>query len=573
MVTASDHGSQTATASHAVVRMAADGNPQRLDANGSVKLTQEGEGTITAERLEMEFGPKGQASAAHLAGAVRYSNEVDSKAESGKANDARIAFDGEGRPTHATMTGAVEGAMLVGAGSRWMSGDRVELALAGGGKQPVVLRGAIATAADGARLRMVNASSRKDAKGKVTNGVETTNVKADVLTARFVTKGQRAQVTGVDGSGRTVVERALVENTSASQLWKETGTGDAVKVDFREAAKERVELVRAELRGGVEIVREAVAAKKGAAAEIEHAEGDLALYDADQDRMTMTGQVRVSTAESLLFADRVQMNRTSGDATAEGSVRVNYLQPGSTGEPVHVIAARAVGHKDTGITDFIAAAGSNTRMWQGGSSVEAPVLQFDRNKRMVVAHGSGTGQSVKTILVEEPKPGAKTVKQSGVPLRVLSREMVYTDSTRELEFRGAVQVNDQDGVMRAQTATVYLAPKSVDPTSHGEAAREGAPGELGLGGRVDHLVVAGAVELEQPGRKGSGDRLVYTSDDRTFVLTGTKTVPPKVVDEAQGTVTGATLRFRSGDDSVEVLSGDGAPKVRTETRMNQKNLK
>jgi lipopolysaccharide export system protein LptA len=87
---------------------------------------------------------------------------------------------------------------------------------------------------------------------------------------------------------------------------------------------------------------------------------------------------------------------------------------------------------------------------------------------------------------------------------------------------------------------------------------------------VDHIVVSGAVELEEPGRRGSGDKLVYTAEDRTFVLTGTKAVPPKVVDEAQGTVTGAALRFRSGDDSVEVLSGDGAQKVRTETRMKQK---
>lgn len=584
VVTASDHGSQTATASHAVVRMAADGSPQRVDANGNVVLTQEGQGKITAERLETEFGAGGQATAAHLAGAVRYANEVDNKAASGKANDARIAFDAQGRPTHATMTGAVQAAMLVGAGSRSMSGDKVELALAGGGKQPVVLRGATATAADGARMRIVNPSSRKDAKGKVTNGVETTNVKGDMLTARFVERGPRTQVSGVDGSGRTSVERNWVEAAGGVQQWKETGTGEVLKVDFRQGAKDKAELLRAEQRGGVKIVREAVATKKGAAPDVEHAEGDVAVYEADQDRMTMTGQVRVSTADSALFADRVQMNRTNGDATAEGSVRVNYLQPGSTGEPVHVIAARALGHKDTGITDFLAAPSGNVRMWQGGSSVEAPVLEFDRNKKTVVAHGIGAGQAVKTILVEEknakagPPPTAKddkvigsAGKRAGGTVRVLSREMVYSDASREVEFKGAVQVNDQDGVMRAQTATIYLVPKSLPPTSRGESARDGTPGELGLGGKVDHMVVAGVVELEQPGRKGSGDKLVYTADDRTFVLTGTKSVPPKVVDEAQGTVTGATLRFRNGDDSVEVLSGDGAQKVRTETRMKQKN--
>jgi len=203
--------------------------------------------------------------------------------------------------------------------------------------------------------------------------------------------------------------------------------------------------------------------------------------------------------------------------------------------------------------------------------VEAPVLEFDRTKRVVTAHGTGFGQAVKAVLVEEPKAGAKASGKSGVPVRILSREMVYTDAEREVEFKGSVQVNDQDGVMRSQVATVYLAGKDSSPTSRGEAARDGAPGELGLGGRVDRMVASGTVELEQPGRKGSGDKLVYTAEDKTFVLTGTKAAPPKIVDERQGTVTGASLRFRSGDDSVEVLSGDGAERVRTETRMKPKD--
>src|ERR1019366_201976 len=138
--------------------------------------------------------------------------------------------------------------------------------------------------------------------------------------------------------------------------------------------------------------------------------------------------------------------------------------------------------------------------------------------------------------------------------------MLFTPVLREREFKGSVQVTDQDGVMRSQVATVYLAGKTAAP----------APAETSLGGWVDHMMASGAVELEQPGRKGSGDKLVYTADDKTFVLTGTKTVPPKIVDETQGTVTGASLRFKSGDDSVEVLSGDGAQRVRTETRMKPK---
>ena len=574
LVSAGDSGSQTSQAQHAVIHMTADGAPQRVDASGNVRLTGEGRGTITSDKMELDLNASGQPGAAHLFGTVRFLNEADKQAASGKADDARIAFDPQGRPTHAVMAGQVEASLLQGASSRWVSGDKVELALAGGGKEPVVVREATSMAVHGARLRMVDPSTRKDAKGTVTNGTLTTSVTADVLTARFAAKSVKTEVTGVDGAGRTVVERRLVDAGASAPEWTETGTGDVLKLNFREGTKGKSELARAEQRGGVKIVRKAASAKKGAAPEIEHADGDLAVYDANTDRVTMSGGVTISNAESALFADRVEMNRTSGDATADGAVRVSYLQQGSSGEPVHVIAARAIGHKSTGVTEFLAAPGGNARMWQGGSTVEAPVLDFDRTKKTVLAHGAtgASGPVVKTVLVEEPGLGAKS--RTG-PVRILSREMVYTDATREVEFRGLVQVNSQDGVMRSQMATVYLTAKNtgegVTPTSAGESGRDGAPGVLGLGGRVDHIVATGAVELEQPGRKGFGDKLVYTAADQTSVLTGTKAVPPRAVDESQGTVTGASLRFRSGDDSVEVLSGDGAQRVRTETRIKSKN--
>jgi lipopolysaccharide export system protein LptA len=93
-----------------------------------------------------------------------------------------------------------------------------------------------------------------------------------------------------------------------------------------------------------------------------------------------------------------------------------------------------------------------------------------------------------------------------------------------------------------------------------------------MGGHVDHLVASGSVVLEQPGRRGTGEKLVYTASDGVFVLTGSKAIPPKVVDATQGTTTGAALRFKTGDDSVEVLGsedGKSAGRVRSETRMRQ----
>jgi lipopolysaccharide export system protein LptA len=86
-------------------------------------------------------------------------------------------------------------------------------------------------------------------------------------------------------------------------------------------------------------------------------------------------------------------------------------------------------------------------------------------------------------------------------------------------------------------------------------------------------VATGHIEMQQPGRRASGEQVVYTASDGMFVLTGTAAALPKVVDDQRGTVTGTSLRFHSGDENVVVSntgeSGAGQ-RVRTETRVKSK---
>ena len=42
-----------------------------------------------------------------------------------------------------------------------------------------------------------------------------------------------------------------------------------------------------------------------------------------------------------------------------------------------------------------------------------------------------------------------------------------------------------------------------------------------MGGSVERVVMTGRIEMEQPGQAGTGEQLVYTASDGTFVLTGT----------------------------------------------------
>jgi lipopolysaccharide export system protein LptA len=135
--------------------------------------------------------------------------------------------------------------------------------------------------------------------------------------------------------------------------------------------------------------------------------------------------------------------------------------------------------------------------------------------------------------------------------------------------------------MQASQAVVYLqaaGAKGQDSKSK-DAKSQSAP-KLGvgavsggfMGGSVERMVAGGGIVIEQPGRRATGEQVVYTAGDGTFALTGTPGEPPKVVDDERGTVTGTLLEFRAGDESVVVSNGrdSGAgERVRTETRVKK----
>jgi lipopolysaccharide export system protein LptA len=70
--------------------------------------------------------------------------------------------------------------------------------------------------------------------------------------------------------------------------------------------------------------------------------------------------------------------------------------------------------------------------------------------------------------------------------------------------------------------------------------------------------------LQQPGRRGIGEKLVYTAQDGKYILTGTSATPPRLYDQIHGTVSGEALIFNSQDDSVSVTGGQS--KAVTDTR-------
>ena len=69
------------------------------------------------------------------------------------------------------------------------------------------------------------------------------------------------------------------------------------------------------------------------------------------------------------------------------------------------------------------------------------------------------------------------------------------------------------------------------------------------------MTALGHVVVTSQGRRGTGEKLVYTGETGDYVLTGTAAVPPHMTDPARGNVTGEALIFNSRDDSVSIEGG------------------
>ena len=139
-------------------------------------------------------------------------------------------------------------------------------------------------------------------------------------------------------------------------------------------------------------------------------------------------------------------------------------------------------------------------------------------------------------------------------VRLSSQQLLYSDAERKAVFRNSVVAQDSTGTIRADQVEVVLAPS------------QQAPGQKNGGtALVDHMIATGHVNLEQAGRKGTGERLVYTTESGLFVLSGSPSAQPRLSDPQRGTVTGDALIFNSRDDSVSVSGGKSG--AVTETRV------
>jgi lipopolysaccharide export system protein LptA len=305
----------------------------------------------------------------------------------------------------------------------------------------------------------------------------------------------------------------------------------------------------------------------------------------------------------------------SPDSQRPDSQKGGSQRPGGNA-PAHAIAAEAELRQATQEVIFRGAApgprysssrkgqnGNQARLWQAANSVMAPVIILNRQKQTLDAEATGPANPVVTVLVTNSPANSRTAnlkaegsvagnsaKSGGTPdkkpdspsvIRLRSGQLHYSEGERLALFHSGVlgsvkaETTGPDGASTvvSQEAEVKLLPAGtrspkLAPQNAAASPNTNGPANPSANSSIDRLTARGGVTVDWPDRKGTGDKLVYLSEDGTFTLTGTSSTPPRITDQYRGTVTGAALIFDSRSDSVTV-EGDGGKTV-TDTQTTKK---
>jgi len=126
---------------------------------------------------------------------------------------------------------------------------------------------------------------------------------------------------------------------------------------------------------------------------------------------------------------------------------------------------------------------------------------------------------------------------STVAVSASADSMSYSDLNRILHYEGNVDIRQETDRITGGVADVYL-------------FRESA--------KVEKTIAERNVVLTQPNRKGTGDRIQYTSADEVAVLTGN---PARFEDTEKGSTEGGrlTVNMRDGRVTADDVRGTQSP--------------
>jgi len=216
------------------------------------------------------------------------------------------------------------------------------------------------------------------------------------------------------------------------------------------------------------------------------------------------------------LANQVSYSRGKTATTYYSQEQTNGSTPFSkVKSPVYVVSDRAEFHHDSGLATYT----GNARAWQDDNFVRGDKLNLYLNNKTMDASGH-----VQTAIYNSKRrvDGNSTV----VPVFATSDSMSYSDPNRIVHYEGNVDIKQGGDRLTGGVADAYLAKETND---------------------MERTVAQRDVVLTQPGRKGTGDWVQYTSVDEIAVFKGN---PARVEDNEKGTTEGARLTLSMRDSKV-----------------------
>lgn len=540
----------------AVIAFRDDGSAEQIDAQGHVQMVTAGGAILRAPQSRTELNDKSEPTQTELEGGVNFISEAPAAQMRGTARSCTLSFEDDAMLHQAQFRGGVNFTEQIphlandakGSASRQIEAATLDVDFAPEPhRNKSVARKAIAAGNASVHLTV------KPSKG----APQSTAISGDKLVALLAPDGKAIEQ--LNGTGNTRISNVEKDGSINSS------TGNVLNVRFGANAGAKKEKrggqglqVESAVQDGNVVLTQTPVHKPGVPAPptltawAQHSE-----FHATDQVLHLTGSPRLQQGSALqMTASAIDYHRDSGDAVATGGVKAIYAAqkagPNLNGDgPVHVTADHAFLKHANGNSVFYGTGSTDARIWQGADSILAPVIELTRAPQALKAYGvaGSTG-----AVVEANLTSANSQNRRQSLMRIRSRTLDYSDAKRRADFSGEVTAADSSGTIRANDVQVFLAP----------AAKPGKQSPQNHQSQVERIVASGNVVLAQPGRKGTGDLLVYTASNGKYVLTGSGAKPPRIDDVAKGITSGAKLIFDSQDDSVEVSGGQSS--AVTETR-------
>jgi lipopolysaccharide export system protein LptA len=541
-----------------------DGTVLQVEASQGILLTSSTGGQVSAPTGVLEFNEQNEPRQGQLWGGVTVDSDRDGRKVHGTAPTIQMRFEGQGELRAMHLERNVQFAVDEQTGSSgalsrlhrtWASPVAdLEFRSPGRGKvEPSSIHGTGGV--------VVTATSQRG-----DGPVVPSRMAADDVTGAF---GPGGQPTAMTGTGNASIFQTTAtgsrQTTSGDNLVTHFSHNERDRDKSRRQAESGMLIESATIDGNVVLTQEPPA-KAGAPAPVPlRATAVKAVYEGDGEWLHLTGSPRIVNGGLELTADRVDVSQASGDAFAHGDVKATWIGDKTAGAgepksgqgrgdpafggqgPTHVVADEAQLHQPSGQATFK----GNARLWQQTNSISAPVIGLDRTKQTLTARGTSASAPVQVALVSATGAarGKQSVEKESGPsvIRVRGGDLKYSSAERTALMLGGSAGNVVATTADANTSSSELELILLPPGNH--AGKDGAAAQ------VDRMTSSGHVEVASQGRRGIGEKLVYSGETGNYVLTGTASMPPRITDPTRGTVTGEALIFSGRDDSVSIEGG------------------